>query len=718
MFENVGDRAYVAHVAQNVTYQVLPWSVPVAVMMRDPQNPSSDRDTVWYLGFAISMKLKQMKEAFHAAADMSGMNALRVDLVRESDESGVPLRILGHDGPVLTLGWNGLIAQAYLKDPIEAEALIGQVLSKAFSSPSARQGFVDSWQETPQEVRADLMTVPEHGLKLPAADRNHPSQLADVRQRLAEHMAASSVRIGTHEGEQAKQLDNDIIYPWALGELHRTASPYSAEGTLLMAFSQLEMIKQEQLLHNHQLGSQRGMLPQGIPLDPSQDERENLLQHAKVVSLILEEALACPPSGKAPPDGLVWGELLSLAKVAYDSCLRSETVHHNLGRFAIVVNDAFQIHVEQPDDPTDLGLDTPIYSRQRSLATLPPPVPLGSSTPEQVDPEPLLVQLPELMGIDEALRKEKGFGLGALLGVLEVAWEWEITPDRPFGKTNAKVFAAAVAGQIPEVTREECRKATDWLTLRTEDLRAEPLRHWETHSRAIRIDTRPFVGLGSDLYVLPWTAIATSHIVINYLQDGRLPWPYPPTHQKAPHRTEVYLGKAVRKALASYRTEYCEKPLEKQECYGLLSGTHLKTAQNIDERKPEMYGIDSLYGEIDLLSVDPERSRIWVIEVKDPHSPFSMVRVRRSFEQFHDSDGHVDKLLRKVEDIKRNATGVTSTLGINNPDRGWEVQGLMVTRHVHPAAFAVNSRVRFCTLGELVDVVTGRNQNERQGQHS
>ena len=268
MFENVGDRAYVAHVARNITYQVLPWDIPVAVMMRDPHHPLSDRDTVWYLGFAISMKLKEMKEAFHAAADMSGMNGLRVDLVRESDESGVPLRILGHDGPVLTLGWNGRMAQTYLEDPVAAEALIGQVLSQSFSSPSARQVFVDSWQERSQWVRANLMPFPEHGIKLPPADRNHPSQLAAVRQHLAEHMEASAVRIGRHEGEQAKQLDNDIIYPWALVELHRTLAHYSAKETLLMAFSQLERIKQEYFVHDYQLGLQRGMLPQGVPLGP------------------------------------------------------------------------------------------------------------------------------------------------------------------------------------------------------------------------------------------------------------------------------------------------------------------------------------------------------------------------------------------------------------------------------------------------------------------
>ena len=712
MFTNEGDRAYVAHVARNVTYQVLPWNIPVAVMMTDPHNPFSDRDTVWYLGFAIAMKLKEMKEAFHAAAEMSGMDGLRVDLVRESEDSGMPLRTLGHDGTVLTLGWNALIAAAFLEDPVAAEALIGQVLSESFTSPSARQAFVDSWQETTQWVRADLMAVPKHGMTLPPADRGHSSQLADVRQRLAEHMAASSVQVGMHEGEQAKQLDDEVIYPWALGELHSTLAPYSAEGMLMMAFSQLEMIKQEQILHQHRLGFQREMLPQGVPPESSVDDREELLQHAKAVSLILEETLACPPSGEAPPNGLVWGEMLSLSQVAYISCLRRELICRNLGRFAILVNDAFQIHVEQSDDPTDI--DLPAYSRQRFFATLPPPVPLGASTLGQADPQPLLVQWPELTGVNQALHKEKGFGLGALLGVLEVAWEWEITPDQLFGKTNAEVLAAAAAEQIPDVTSEECERAVEWLTLRAEDLRAGPLEHWETSRRAIRIDSRPFVELGSDLCVLPWTALATHKMVGNYMDDGRLPWPYPP--EDSPHRADMYLGEGVRKALEKYRKEYCEDTLEKKECYKALSNTHLITVQNMDQRKAKEYGMDRLYGEIDLLSVDTEASRIWVIEAKDPHSPFSMSRVRSAFRQFHRNRGHVGKLLRKVEDIKRNATPVTRYMNIENPDRDWKVQGLMVTRHVHPAAYADHRPVRFCTLDKFADVVVGRDSHGRNTQ--
>ena len=179
----------------------------------------------------------------------------------------------------------------------------------------------------------------------------------------------------------------------------------------------------------------------------------------------------------------------------------------------------------------------------------------------------------------------------------------------------------------------------------------------------------------------------------------------------------MYLGNTVQRALEKYRREYCENPLEKQECYDLLVGTHLVTTQNIDYRKPERYGMDSLYGQIDFLSVDPEASRIWVIEVKDPHSPYSMVRVQRSFEQFHQSDGHVDKLLRKVEDVKRDATAITRKMNIDCPDREWEVQGLMVTRHVHPAAYAVDSQVRFTTLDNLLDVVLEKEQNGKEDQH-
>lgn len=113
----------------------------------------------------------------------------------------------------------------------------------------------------------------------------------------------------------------------------------------------------------------------------------------------------------------------------------------------------------------------------------------------------------------------------------------------------------------------------------------------------------------------------------------------------------------------------------------------------------------SLYGEIDLLCVDAERSRIWVVEAKDPIIPFSAHQIRKSIERFHKSNGHADKLLRKVEDVKRNSFALADALDIENPARKWNIRGLMVTRRVNPAAYVVDTPVPFCTIEDFKEVI-------------
>lgn len=52
-----------------------------------------------------------------------------------------------------------------------------------------------------------------------------------------------------------------------------------------------------------------------------------------------------------------------------------------------------------------------------------------------------------------------------------------------------------------------------------------------------------------------------------------------------------------------------------------------------------------------------------------------------------------------------NTANLARSLDILEPDRKWNTQGLIVTRRTHPAAFAVNSPIPFCTIDNLTDSV-------------
>ena len=712
IFDNTGDSVYLGD--RNLGYrnrghfcQVLPWGVPVVISMVDSRDRSAESETLWAFAEGIVWKLKHMKESFHAAADLCGLKALQIGFIREEKRSLVPLRIAERVDSYIALGWNTGLLQALQDDSQAIEAFTGRLLSEAFGSPAAKQAFVSGWDQAPPGVRRDPLPFSANVQLLPQPETSHPSQIGATRQRLGEHLMALSVNSGTYEGERAKRLETDVIYPWALQELHQTIKPYSAEGLLLLALSQLERTNCQKLLNRERIAHQRGFPVRHTPdTGPPEDESTEIPLLAKAIALILEETLARPPEGNVPPDLLLWNETLSIAQVAFASCLRSELLHYDLKRTGIVIDERFQIHIDEPNEPTII--DGASYEKQRATAILPEPIPIntsGASNTEVVphDSRPIRDMRPELAEIDDGLQDDLGFGLDALTGVLVVASDWKVTPEKPFAVTTLEDFAEVAVDRIPGATLEECRQAIEWLTLRAEDLRADIQEYWETERRVARVDTRPFVERDQSLYVLPWTSASALRVLLSYLEDGRLPWPRPASSGKAQAEGK-YLGKGVTRALDKYRQERNDQ-LEK-DCFDVLSDTSLVTRKNIKPHKARrILGIDSLSGEIDLLAVDSTRSQIWVIEVKDPHISLSVRQTRKAFDRFHDSDGHVGKLLGKVDDIKRTAPTVTRTLKVEQSDRDWNVQGLMVTRSVHVAAFAVSSWIPFCTIGELKESV-------------
>ena len=692
ILDNTDDRVYLGNAITSMFCQVLPGRVPVVISMTDFHDRSTDRRILWAFAEGIVWKLRHMKESFQAAADLSGLEALHIGFLRNTSTAREPLHVAERVGSMVTLGWSSDLPHALHEDSLAIEALTGRLLSEVFDSPAARQAFVSGWDKAPPGVRRDSMLSPASAQQLPQPERSHSSQIAALNRSLGKHLLSKSVKPGTFEGDQAEKIVNEIVYPWAQKELHRIIRPYNTEALLRLAFEELERANCERLLHVQQLALMTGFPVHADIEAGGVDRRSEMAQLGKAISLILEETLARPPTGNATPDRSVWSQVLPVAQLAYASRYRSETLRLRLTRAEIIVTDRYEVHFREYDEPTDV--DMTAHDEQRAKATLPGPIPISvqkGETPIR-DTKPWGQEYPELAELDLALKQEMEFGLDALIGVLYVSMTGGGTAEDPFATTTPSDFADAATNQILDVTRGECREAIRWLTLTQESLRAEEREYWESDRRAARVDTRPFVEYNSSLYVSPWTAMATLTILFNYLEDGRLPWP------------RKVLPTGVNKALARYR-QGKNKDLER-DCSAIVADTELHVLQNVEAGTAKRcYGFDSLYGEIDLLCVDAERSRIWVVEAKDPIIPFSARQTRYSIGRFHKPDGYVGKLLRKVEDVKRNALAFADALDIENPERKWDIRGLMVTRRVNPAAFVVDSLVPFCTIEDFKEVI-------------
>jgi len=94
---------------------------------------------------------------------------------------------------------------------------------------------------------------------------------------------------------------------------------------------------------------------------------------------------------------------------------------------------------------------------------------------------------------------------------------------------------------------------------------------------------------------------------------------------------------------------------------------------------------------------------LWVMEVKDPSRAIAIAEMRRAVERFHGTGEWVDKLTRKVADVRTDPAAVAHSLGVAGTVA--EVRGLMVTRRPVAVAFVPAPAVPFTTRDEVLTVL-------------
>jgi hypothetical protein len=672
-------------------FQIMSWTVPVAVAKSDPACPQEQHRTLWSLADGITWKLEHSAEAFLEAAKRSGLRSLRITFAFQERDAGPPLTSESFVGEALAIGWDRRLQDALLNDSFAVESLCGELLSHAFA-PSIRDQFIAAWDAAPPGVRIDEFAVRQRVQHLPEPLEVHDALRSDLLRQLGEYLSASEIEPKLFEGAEATSFESNTVFPWLLAKFHETISGFSAEELLNFALVQLESAHHQRFMIDKRLAWHSGFPVRHENRDS--DPREPIARMTRVISFIVEEVLAHPPPGHGHVDDLAWIGALSIADVCIESCFRSDAIHYRLARTSVELTDLFEVKVVSSDEPTDFDMQG--YGELRSLSTAPAAEPIATGQDRDLDssdddPRPLLDLMPTLADIDGQMRSSLGFGLDAITELLHVATQWDATASEPAVLASSGAIVDQCVALAVGATREEYRAALDWLTLRGDDLAAEPIPHWETERRAKRVITSPFVCTVDGVWVLPWTAESTLRIVANYLSDGRLPWP------------GHVLPREVSRALDHYRQRQ-NKELEK-ECVAALDEDGFVVRGSIKPEKAGHYGIPNLTGEIDALCVDASRSRIWVIEAKDPYTPYSSRQIRRLVNDFNDPGKYVDQLLRKVADIAACASSVAAALGVSDPSRCWVVAGLMVTRHLEPAALAVAPKVPFCVIDDVMAVV-------------
>lgn len=674
-----------------VLYRLVVCETPVAVALYASSGAEPLSELAYRLGNGLAYKLEHVRDRLIALMQAGGLKSLRIEFALESEQDS-PLQVAIADDCVLTVGCAPNLWILLQENSRSVEEQLGVLLADAITGDATAGEFARAWNDAPPGIRVDAIAVGPHVQQTPEAKPLHESHRSARLAELGGHLEANGVEPRTYGGDEAKRLETDTIYPWLIARLHEELAPFDRVAVLPLALAQLEHTNSQRWWN-----IERTAYQVWSPRESDEhfhETSQELLNQSRIIGLIVEEVLARPPGGSKQPTEYDWQELLSFATLAGESSARSEVLHRELANPALAVTDLYQVTVEEDDIATSVDLGS--FARDHRLAGLPDTKPIGGATEEHESDQqwaPIGERLPAYAGIEQALQASLGFGLDAILVILGVIIRWPVSTPQCTELVHPQQLAAEAHGALPELPVADYETAVAWLSLTAEELTSvdSMIKHWEVERRWARVAARPLVQDGSSVWVLPWTAENAHKAWLTYLSQLRMPIP----EDALPAPVVTALRAAQRKRNREFE----------DECLVQLADLPLLNISRVRERDAHRHGIAHLSGEIDILSIDEEHSLILIIEAKDPFVPLSARTMHTQITQFHKPGGYVDKLDQKVRDIEASAASLAANEGIVRPDRKWKIVGIMVTRHLTPAAYMRECPTTFCTIDTLRDTV-------------
>ncbi|TCB94432.1 hypothetical protein E0H26_21135 [Micromonospora zingiberis] len=294
-------------------------------------------------------------------------------------------------------------------------------------------------------------------------------------------------------------------------------------------------------------------------------------------------------------------------------------------------------------------------------------------------------------------------GCDEIFAVLAVASSWEATTDA------AEIRVADLVETVRTwsgLQPQRLHRAVDLLTLRRDTAAQIRIGHRPT-SPGERFSGRPLLpvpGWPDQLLVMPRRTARAAQLLLGYLQVARLPWPDNPA--------------AVVNAFKDW--EQREQKAFEADVEREARAPHRTVIPRLKPDRAQKLGI-TIPGEIDLVAIDPERRRVFVVEAKASHVATDSDRVLYDIIDYHGApaSGHerwdhfrpqratpyLPKLTKKAAAINDQLSALLSAHGLGTDIDGWTVCPMVVTPSPVPAAYVPQPVVPFATIDDLAQIL-------------
>src|SRR3972149_2080757 len=448
----------------------------------------------------------------------------------------------------------------------------------------------------PEFIKAEIPTLHDHKLS---------------RKTEAEIALSHGIKPGKYKLDKAKKIMNDLRKEM-VREIDREVALYSYDENIKYLITRIDALINDFVVEKLRLEESLKHEVDFVREEQYSEAHEKFTPQHKDYRYLIEKFVQITPKGTKRLDDRSFRYLVALVDKISEIYSASDNLNYEIYSVGLTIDRDFLFQVKYKDD---------LDSMQKKYGLGQARIELGSDGNQSDRVDSSIPIEDHLTQLDEAFKKDFGFGVRNLVNVLQVLSMW---PGYMKGVKEAAYYSAtkeeigkAAKTSIKGYDLLETDKILDFLTLKQEGMltvlgspkAADDLPVWEHRNRPYRYTIKPLFNMGGKYYWGPHSAERSARVWVNITTNGTLPANLTaPNVNKVLHENQVTLEKDLE-----------VKALE-------ISKRHTIYAERVNYGRRTH---DQSLGEYDVLAYLPQKNILLNIECKDIIGAFCLKDAKR-----------------------------------------------------------------------------------------
>lgn len=342
--------------------------------------------------------------------------------------------------------------------------------------------------------------------------------------KIAEIALALDIHPGDYTADEAREKLN-LLRSKVVELLDTEIKKYDFQTSLTLLFERSNALINDAWRTEAELKATRGHDVDYDAAERSSEQEKEYIHWYRVFRYLIEKFVQHRPSGEELTDEKL-EEILGLTDRLMDLYISSDFINYEMYPVTVTIDHDYIVSIHHKEH--NISTMEKEYGEEQARINL------GIIGKKDDTADASLTVEEYLDELDEAFRKDLGFGLRNLINVQQVLALWaeiaKVTEATHYSAKLDKINEVCV-GEIKGYDESETKNILDFLTLDSEKLLViknddripEDLPIWEHNKRLTRFDIRPLVKIKDEYYWAPHSVERTSRIWMGISGKHKLP---------------------------------------------------------------------------------------------------------------------------------------------------------------------------------------------------